>query len=81
MPCSASERDVYFGGCLQDLERLEARADQTKMTWVDIRAGRIRFASEDIKVAKLEGAWIRWKDAVADLNAYRNNVVRRSVSN
>jgi hypothetical protein len=27
-------------------------------------------------VSHLEGAWYRWKQAVADLNAYKNAVVR-----
>jgi hypothetical protein len=61
---------------VQELERLQERAKQKRNTWHDIRSGKIRFATEAEMVSHLEGAWYRWKQAVADLNAYKNAVVR-----
>jgi hypothetical protein len=58
---------------VQELERLKERAQQKRNQWHDIRSGKIRFASEAEKVDHLEGTWIRWKQAVADLNAYKSN--------
>jgi hypothetical protein len=58
---------------VQELERLEARATRKRNQWHDIRSGKIRFATETEKLVHLEGTWIRWKQAVADLNAYKNN--------
>lgn len=65
---------------MQELERLEDRAKQKRNTWHDIRSGKIRFATEAEKVIHLEGTWIRWKQAVADLKAYKNNGRRISSS-
>jgi hypothetical protein len=58
---------------VKELERLQERATQKRNQWLDIRSGRIRFASEADKVLHLEGTWIRWKQAIADLNAYKNS--------
>jgi hypothetical protein len=58
---------------VQELERLKERAQQTRNRWHDIRSGKIRFASEAEKIDHLEGTWIRWKQAVADLNAYKSS--------
>jgi hypothetical protein len=65
---------------VQEFERLKERAQQKRNQWHDIRSGRIRFATESEKVVHLEGAWIRWKQAVADLNAYRDNPPQSSRS-
>jgi hypothetical protein len=65
---------------VQELERLLETATQKRNQWHDIRSGKIRFASEAEKVLHLEGTWIRWKRAVADLNAYKNNGSRISSS-
>jgi hypothetical protein len=65
---------------VQELERLKERAQQTRNRWHDIRSGKIRFASEAEKIDHLEGTWIRWKQAVADLNAYKSNQPRISSS-
>jgi hypothetical protein len=63
---------------VKELERLQERATQKRNQWHDIRSGKIRFASEAEKVGHLEGTWIRWKQAVADLSAYKNNRTRIS---
>jgi hypothetical protein len=65
---------------VQELERLKEKAQQKRNQWHDIRSGKIRFATEAEKLVHLEGTWIRWKQAVADLNAYKNNEVRVSSS-
>jgi hypothetical protein len=65
---------------VQEFERLKERAQQKRNQWHDIRSGRIRFATEAEKVVHLEGTWIRWKQAVADLNAYRDNPPQSSRS-
>lgn len=65
---------------MQEFERLKERAQQKRNQWHDIRSGRIRFATEAEKVVHLEGTWIRWKQAVADLNAYRDNPPQSSRS-
>jgi len=63
---------------VRELERLQERAQQKRNQWHDIRSGKIRFATEAEKIVHLEGTWIRWKQAVADLNAYKNNGPRIS---
>jgi hypothetical protein len=65
---------------VRDLERLQERAQQKRNQWHDIRSGKIRFATEAEKLVHLEGTWIRWKQAVADLNAHKNSGSRVSSS-
>lgn len=65
---------------MQELVRLEERAQQKRNQWHDIRSGKIRFATEAEKRVHLEGTWIRWKQAVNDLNAHKNNRSRISSS-
>jgi hypothetical protein len=65
---------------VQELARLEDRARQKRNQWHDIRSGKIRFATEAEKLVQLEGTWIRWQQAVADLNAHRNSGSRVSSS-
>jgi hypothetical protein len=65
---------------VQVLERLEERATQKRNTWHDTRSGRIRFATEAEKIAHLDDTWTKWRLAVADLNAYRENPPQSSRS-
>jgi hypothetical protein len=63
---------------VEELVTLQGRATRTRDQWIDIRSGRIRFATASEKLLHLEGTWLRWKQAVAELNAHRNNRARIS---
>jgi hypothetical protein len=63
---------------VQELARLQETATQKRNQWHDIRSGKIRFATEAEKLVDLEGTWIKWKQAIAELNAYNKNGSRIS---
>jgi hypothetical protein len=56
---------------LRELKWLEERAGQKRKTLEDTRAGHIRFASKEVRMAKLEDAWVRWQQGIEDLRSHK----------